>query len=209
MRGMTLWLPLLTACGDPLVNPGYRGEPLITIAGEILQEEPLGALPGEVLVSVFWGGVSDGTAPEVEQALSVHTEFPSLYQLGVFQPPSPSVLFETPFGEQRIAMGLILLYADVDADNVFTLGTDSLIGTSRASVLIWIDEFLTIAESDPNLPDEASYIVGDVDNRACNEPPAIADPLAIHLVVGTVCDELADLNCDGSRGEWGDICGGR
>lgn len=205
---MRLWtLPLLTlcACGDALVDGDYRGEPLIKIHGEILQEEPLGPTSGPVLVSVFWGATSNTTGPQIEQNLRVQTEFPSRYTLEVFKPPSEEVMFDTPGGEQHIAMGLILLYEDADGDELYSPDTDTIIGTSRSSVLIWIDE---IYDEDPagGMPDAQDFIIGTVDNGSCQGPPDIGDEDAVSLVVGTICEELADLDCDGRNTEWGSLC---
>ena len=201
-------LLVLCACGDALVDGDYRGEPLITIRGEILQDEPLGPTAGPVLVSVFWGATTDTTGPQVEQALRVRTEFPSRYMLEVFKPPSDEVMFDTPGGDQHISMGLILLYEDANDDALYSPDTDTIIGTSRSSVLIWIDEIYGEAPA-AEMPSERSYIVGTVDNESCAGPPGLGDADSVSLVVGTLCEELADLDCDGRNAEWGELCAGQ
>lgn len=197
-------LPLF-GCGDALVDGDYRGEPLITIRGEILQDEPLGAVDGRVLVSVFWGANTQSTSPQVEQAVNVRTEFPSRYMLDVYLPPSTEVMFVTPREAQTIAMGLILLYSDSDGDEIYDPAVDTLIGTSRSSVLIWVEE--NPEDATVNLPLAQSFYIGTVDNTDCGGPPELGDPDNVSLIVGTVCDELADLNCDGRGNEWGVLCG--
>lgn len=195
---------LCPGCGDALVDGDYRGEPLITIRGEILQDEPLGAVEGPVLVSVFWGANTRSMSPRVEQAVNVRTEFPSRYTLDVYQPPSAEVMFETPREKQTIAMGLILLYADGDGDEIFDPEVDALIGTSQSSVLLWVED--NPEESMEELPEAHNFYIGAVDNDDCGRPPELVDPNNVSLVVGTVCDELADLNCDGLGDEWGVAC---
>lgn len=196
--------PML-GCGDALVDGDYRGEPLITIRGEILQDEPLGVVDGRVLVSLFWGANTQSVSPQVEQAVNVRTEFPSRYMLDVYRPPSQEVMFQTPREAQTIAMGLILLYGDSDGDESYDPEVDALIGTSRSSVLIWVEE--NPEDTSLNLPPAQNFYIGNVDNTDCGGPPELGDPQNVSLIVGTVCEELADLNCDGRGNEWGVLCG--
>lgn len=116
---LTRWLaPLaLLACGDGLVERGYKGEPLHQFSGQLTSVG--GQLtPGLVLrAAIFWSpdGSTDLSDDLVEQdALSVEVAFPGTFTINVFQPP-PAAARRTS-ADYRV--GLVLVYEDVNGDGI-------------------------------------------------------------------------------------------
>lgn len=209
-------MALLVGCGDVLVAGDYPGEPLLVVTGQVLVAESLQAA-GSPSVALLW--TEAGTDNRAETAVEVTTRFPSYYELRVYQPPTESDFFEDPVGD-RLALGVILLFDDIDGDGHFRVGTDAAIGTAEATHVAW---FTAPPHGQPDAPTEA-YLVGhglpscrggppdgDTAEDSAGEPPGGLPVQAgvgeADLVVADVCTLLPDWNCDGELEEWRDLCG--
>lgn len=186
---------LVAGCGDPLVGGDYEGEPLLTLRGEIIVNEALGAdvHPG---VAVLWA-TPEASSPLVEPAVEVITWFPSRYELSLYLPPSDDVIFESPLNGKKNALGAPVVFLDDDDDGQFTVGEERVAGASGASLLIWEDE-------------EAAYHVYRLDQDGC--PTGVRasgddeGEASVELLIGDPCGRLPDIQCDGDDTEWGAAC---
>lgn len=127
---------LLFGCGDPLVDAGYRGVPLLEIDGQVttLRKLPDAILDATLGVSVFWAPTRGGRVLRVVEQDSITTSvrFPSAYALRVFEPPG-----DEHFGSAEAAwvVGIVLVYIDEDADGRFDPGVDDIVGGSTRGLL--------------------------------------------------------------------------
>jgi hypothetical protein len=117
---------LLFAC-DPLVEDGYLGEPIFKVRGETTFM--MAPIPGEEVThraSAFWNVGSAGSIDLIEQT-SVTTEvfLPDVFDVIFFRPPEPQ-----HFRSSREAIGILLVYADVDRDGRWNDQVDALLGAT-------------------------------------------------------------------------------
>ena len=119
-------LPLiLAACGDPLVDADYRGQPLFAFKGQAFSFNDVRVTDAPIRVSLFWspGGRTD--APPgglVEQTpASGAVSFPAAFTVRIFQPPAAELLVGDP-GAYGVAA--VLVYQDNDGDGTLTPGAD-------------------------------------------------------------------------------------
>lgn len=197
-------LALLAGCGDPIAGVGYRGEPLLTLQGEVLNAEPLGALDGQPSVAVFWSAGPDREG-SVEQAVEVETQFPAFYKLYLYLPPPDEVMHEGGRGDGMVGtVGVVLLYVDEDTDGALSPEDEPVIGAGEGSIVTW---FETAPE---DLPDGEvqTYHLQSTDDEGCPQfgPEEGERVERTDLVVGEVCELLPDWDCDGARAEWGTLC---
>jgi hypothetical protein len=115
LKGLLLALAALAGCGDPLVDEQYRGVPIWSLRGDVVEHE--GGLPPDVAnlrVALFWspGGPQDNDLTHhVEQvATSLPVQLPSPFLMNIFAPPGPEHLVRAPAGAHGIAR--IAAYAD-------------------------------------------------------------------------------------------------
>ena len=117
---------LLVAC-DPLVEDGYFGEPIFKVRGETtFLPVPV---PGEEVThraSAFWNVGASGSNDLIEQT-SVTTEvfLPDVFDVIFFRPPEPQ-----HFRSTTEAVGILLVYADVDRDGRWNADVDALLAAT-------------------------------------------------------------------------------
>ncbi|MCA2981396.1 MAG: hypothetical protein INH37_24245, partial [Myxococcaceae bacterium] len=101
------------------VGPGYRGEALFTVKGQLVTP---GAPPtAPIRLAVAWYPDEAGrSAPRaiVAQEVAYEGRFPLDYGFGFFSAPPPGVLVEYRDGDDvtRAAFGVLLAYVDGDGD---------------------------------------------------------------------------------------------
>jgi len=121
---------LIASCGDPLVDETYRGEPLITLHGAVMEVGQPGLIHRDDLrAALFWspGGLAVEDVDElVEQPLAnAGLGMPPSLQLPVFDPPSAEHLAvvqgdgDAPSGEGvLLGLGLLLAYPDENGNGM-------------------------------------------------------------------------------------------
>ncbi|MBF5041650.1 hypothetical protein FGE12_04565 [Aggregicoccus sp. 17bor-14] len=116
----------LAGCGDPVVDPGYRGESLLTVTGE-MRTAPGYHAQGPLHVAMVWfptSVIESGDGAEVPDAFAMVAEdaaiegsFPLTYRLDVFQPPPPEAMGAWGQGlPGRGAIGLVIAYEDLNGN---------------------------------------------------------------------------------------------
>lgn len=112
-------------CGDALVDERYRGEPIFKAKGTIdAQAAASSFVDGTVRASIFWQ--TEGGALMEQQSLSTQVEFPSSIEVLVFYPPPHQALVKA--ASSSYAVGMVLLYVDLDGDRRFDDGQDRFVG---------------------------------------------------------------------------------
>ncbi len=204
MSGSAELLLLLVGCA-PLQDGGYLGEPLLTMEGEILQQISLSELDGEPTATVIWtpgasrgeGGPADEPPTPVQhQQVWVRTEFPSSYQIQLFdEPPEESIHAALGEPSLQVGTGTVVLFMDLDGDGLIDWGDEGLIGAAERVLLTW---------SEPE-----GYGLGRVPED-CDGPGFVrldleSDDVDI-VVAEDVCEAIVDPDCDPGSVEWGDDC---
>jgi hypothetical protein len=199
----------LCACGDPLVEGGYRGEPIFKVRGETLfLPSPV---PGEEIThraSAFWNVDAAGSIALVEQT-SVTTEvfLPDVFDVIFFLPPEPQH-FQSP----SLAVGILIIYADADRDGRWSEGTDGLLAvTTRQGFTYSVSTGFSIVELPTQCPELAGApesVPPAIGARRCDSPERscgdqLCDPThlicvparPLQLDVSTSTAELSGVAC--------------
>lgn len=138
----------LAACGDPLVDGRYRGEPLFTLSGTVVADESIAWEDweaweeGEVRIGLEWAeweGEGERGGYDVEE-LEITTSFPAQFEVHIYQPPSLDALFWTPWlPGHEVAVARPLLYLDRDGDSRWDLDEDEVLGGTFDTVLVYVE----------------------------------------------------------------------
>lgn len=131
----TALVTLLAACGDPVAEGDYRGEPLIRIAGRLEGDARTSTIHAPYIgiawmVFDFFSG--EGKGRVVTSVVPVpDATFPGAFHLELFDPPPPEA-FVDMFGV-RYAIGAIVALDDVDGDRRFEMNpeTGEVVGADR------------------------------------------------------------------------------
>ncbi len=136
-------LSSLASCGDPLVVADYPGEPLLDIEGP-MRIEAIGELQGAegpLRLAVFWARAAD--APEGfgrtefdDQRVSF-SDLPGDFAARIYLPPLPESMLE--LDGQRVGLGNLIIYVDIEGDGRFDPGVDAPVGSSRDHLLLYVD----------------------------------------------------------------------
>ena len=188
----------LCACGDPLIDGNYRGEPLFTIRGTITVGEDAGAFASaSTRVAVLWIGARQQEL--FGQGVS-ESSFPAQYELTIYTEPEESAQQVIPRAQQTYALARIVLYQDVNANEQLDLG-ERLIGGSDDKLIAFFPESGT-AEAVGGPFDQGFSAMGFLpcDARPETEPntymkPAASDSVDL-LLTGEISTALSDLDCD-------------
>ncbi len=126
------------ACGDPLVDAAWRGEPLFTLEGFVhLAIPPEQYLdletrePGELRTAIFWAptrGSSLSLSSAVEQDVRTASTFPARFTLTIHEPPLPALLRPDPETGALFAVGLVVAYRDTNGNGRWDRASERLIG---------------------------------------------------------------------------------
>jgi hypothetical protein len=187
---------LATACGNPLVDGTYLGEPLYSFRGKINDfrfEDQRGL--DRYRASIFWsltGETSTIAAELVEQkSIAISNIFPPDVEIILYNPPSG-------VGLERITapyyLGMIYLYEDVDSDEEMDPG--ELRGGANINVLFWAKRDLSAQESPSRMNIPAGYSLQEL-------------PLPCDSII-PVARATLEENCGvelGSRCETDEECG--
>lgn len=124
---------------DALTGPGYPGEPVLTLRGEV--SSALGADQGNVddgvTVAIIWvaGDVAEGIFP-VAETTEVEGNFPANFSLDVYHPPEEASLVTLDNGA-RIGIGFIVaLPADGATGDQVDIA--SMLGVTNQHAIIYI-----------------------------------------------------------------------
>ena len=132
-------LLLLLSCSPGAVGPGYRGQPLFTVKGQVITSGAAPTTP--IRLALAWYPDEQSTsAPRaiVTQDIAYEGSFPLNYTFSFFSIPPPGVLIDYPDGERvtRAAFGVLMAYEDVNGngqlDSIPMGGSaiDRVLGTS-------------------------------------------------------------------------------
>lgn len=129
---------------DPIIDGGYRGAPVFSFEGQIVQFEAVGDAGPELRTTLLWltdlspDPVSGGPrlASGVEQrSAAVEVRFPAQFRVDLFVPPDAHMLVPGT----GIGVALIIVYEDRDGDDRLTLGSSppELVGGAPYEVLVF------------------------------------------------------------------------
>lgn len=137
--GALLALGILSGCGDPLVGPGYSGTPLFSLGGAVIQPDlRVPSSHGDLRLGVFWVG-GDG---QVEQRARLDSGLAE-YTLTLFEPPPDSAFgFLSLVPADTLAIGVMVLYAEVDPGGGFDPSSDLILGAAAQHLLVYVAEAL-------------------------------------------------------------------
>jgi len=136
----------LIAC-DPVVDGRYRGEPMFSFEGELVQYEGLAAQEHEFRTTLLW--LRELKADPVTQlprlddaveqaSVSVELRFPSTFRVDLFAPPVDEMLLPSGIG-----VALVVVYEDRDANGRLTpdASPSELVGGAPYEALVYaVDE---------------------------------------------------------------------
>lgn len=136
---------LLASCGDPLVEDGYRGEPLFLVRGQVATLQ-VGAGPESLYRgAVFWMTGAPREERLVEQAsVATNLILPDMFDVLFFRPPEARhfVSADPPY-----AAGVLVVYRDNDADRIYTEGVDVVLGSSEQNGFVYSPEGIDLDRS--------------------------------------------------------------
>lgn len=136
-----------TACGDPLVDGRYRGEPLFTMSGTVIADESFAEEmvdfdTSDLHISIEWSeweGENERGGYDLEEVETL-TSFPAQFEMRIYQPPPLEALFETDWlPGHEIAVGRPLLYLDDDGDRRWDTDEDEVLGGAIDTVLVYVE----------------------------------------------------------------------
>ncbi len=157
-------LAAIGCSGKPPVNKSYKGVPLATLHGQ-LTPAPGVTIDGPVRLAVAWfAGVASGGFPTatVTQDVIYQGTFPINYTLDLTQPPPADALSIDPKTGTRGALGVLVVYQDLNNDGALTtipvgkspidriLGSTSFIGDTTDSPSGWSIVYAEKATTDSN-----------------------------------------------------------
>lgn len=190
------WVPICLswiACGAPLADDAYRGEPLFKVEGQLGSAGSTEETPRNVRASIFWSRSFEVESVEdlVEQrSTSAEVRFPSTFELRFFRRPEFEHALQSA---QGVSIGVMLLYEDRDQNQRFD-GDDRVLGGTISKGIVFSKGPLTL--SGVAIP--AGFSLIDLPFLNCPEehfpvPPEVlehgADTCRVHG-----CPE--DLRCD-------------
>jgi len=204
----------LTGCGE-LADGNYRGEPLAELVGNVVVEEGAETPDGELRVGLFWSG--EQSALLHEQDVATELEFPARYTLTVFNPPPEEAIREVEQLEGAFAVGIPLIYQDLNGDGRLDLGVETIIGAAVEVALVYTDDELDIAvdwgEDDDDSEDgpefeelEPGFHMLESEAGLCALgtwlPFELTTIEQADILVGSYKDLLVDVDCDEDADEW-------
>lgn len=211
-------------CGDGLVGDEYHGEVLAEMTGYVHVNywnptlQPIWEENADQLrIAMFWGG-PNGTFLQ-EQQIQAETEFPAKYTLKIYSPPPESSFQEVEGVQGRVAIGMPMLYIDVNGDGIWDHEDDEpLVGSPYDTVMVYSAEEFEASEIGPvewvegkrrqtfepvMMPPGYHLMDGYVDLCYTTVWPfAQVKKNQVDIVVDEFWDEMIDPNCDGKIDEW-------
>lgn len=183
----------LLSCGDPLIEQGFRGEPMLTFTGRIGTATGDAGASGDLRAALFWSPAGTTTLSEVldelveQPALSVAVHFPGVFEINIFEPPQ-AVAWTGP--DLGFHVALVLIYEDADGSGDFS--PTELRGGARNQAVLWAERPLSGAESPTGNPLASGYHALRLPQPcAVLTPPTGGD--ACRVPLGAAC--AADEDC--------------
>lgn len=138
----------LAGC-DPLVDAGYRGEPLFGFDAQIVSFQGLVSQGYDFRVSLFWvrdlSARLDPSLLSEQASVAVDIDFPASVAVNVFAPPT---------ADQRVTgttvgVGLVLVYEDRDRNGRFTpgLSPSELVGGAPYEAVVYVPDEAALASA--------------------------------------------------------------
>lgn len=185
-----------------MVDASYRGEPILRLKGVLTSVGPgVDVGESEPLVSVFWNRDPTTEPPTIVEQTSVSTalRFPSAFELRVFEPPTADHLLVT---DDRVALGMLLIYADRNANGHFDPQSDAMIGGNVRKGLVYATEPIEAADSPTMTALPLGFSLIDLPLGGCGGGPphqggGHGRPVQ-HCSAEDICPE--GLTCDGEFG---------
>lgn len=191
----------LAACGDPLVDETYRGEPVGALPLEVSSAGDPSNYDGlPVRVALFWspGGPDSAQDTWVEQPQTSRAAQPlDRFDLLVFEvPPADLLVGATGYGLARA-----LAYRDDDGDGLRS-ADEPIIGINGRSALIYAPE-PTVGPAGNPLPAGFHVVSAPVPCAPQPLPPGPPDPQDCGVPLGQACrmqmpgpgEPAADVGC--------------
>ena len=184
-------------CGEALVDDAYRGDPLLTVRGQISQVRGALALENDLRVAVFWSPTGSTAIDDtlVEQSdVSVELQFPALFEINLFAPPSGIAWRDGG----PVHVGLVLIYDDANRNGRFERG--ELQGGARNLALLFAERDATADESPTGRPQAQGVSLARMPLRCEpveNETPDA--PTGWAMQVGRACGAATDC---GAEPDW-------
>ena len=204
MKALMVLLTLFAlSCGSALVDTHYRGEPLFHFEGiifSVLEDIPE---EGKTKVALGWSRTEpdhfDLNQITIQDSLSAHVRFPSVFEINIFYPPESAYL-ETL--DTQWALAYLLVFEDHNDNG--ELDEDEFIGGAPDQALIYTPETLE-AESSPTgqLLPEGFHLVPmpmpceflpDITGQDCGVDLGTACQTSSDCGVGTCLREIDGLD---------------
>lgn len=178
---------LLVGCSGGLVDASYRGEPLFSVRGQVLQVQDIALTEHPVRVALFWSPTGqtdlDPTQLSEQPAVAVGISFPAAFTLNVFEPPA-----EAQMRPDGTAIGVVLVYQDRNGDGQLNAG--ELIGGASDRAIVYTREGVPAAASPTRDALQPGFQLVRVPS-SCGEATSCVLPL------GAGC--ASDADCQGGR----------
>jgi hypothetical protein len=208
----------VAACGDPLADGSWRGNPLFTLDGWVhlaVSPEEYASLDwlreGELRTAIFWAptrGSSYSLATAVEQDVSTVGSFPARFTVTIHEPPPDTLLRLTDDGAPY-AVGLVVAYRDLDGDGRWNRDAERLVGGAENRFVLYAPDgmrdrvFGTLEAGFHRIaPVEAC---GPEGGTITYQPDATTD-LVLSVGRGFPAEITLRLGCDGSGIAWQGAC---
>lgn len=223
-RAALVLLASSAACDGALVDGTYRGEPLLTVQGElkVIDKTASGApakpLPaGQLRLAVLWlGAVGAATgelfSADVEQSLTPVAVFPARYRVALYAPP-PAAAVLRDSAEGAYALGVLAAYVDANGNGAFDRDIDGLVGGATAQrVVVYAPQGLQATWLTQPIGAGYHRMVAQGAGTACKKSGRVT--LAIDAQADTevkVFTEVPatlfpDVDCDGANADFAAAC---
>ncbi len=214
---MALTGSALAACGEPLADNAFRGDPLLTLEGFVVigvgdEDDPdtdtvaeLFGRTDELRMAVVW--MSQSEVDTIDQGVLASSTFPARYKATIFSPPPEAAMRRDALAPY--AAGMLLIYRDTDDDGRFNADVDLLVGGARQTLLLYTPFGAGDGVRGKGfhrvrvLPGDEQQICEDV-SSVLSWPDAPSDNTLLTIDEDFRVSTLLDVDCDGSLEEWGD-----
>lgn len=160
----------------------------------------------EQRIAIIWADPGNASLASLQQRTVTVTEFPARYTFSVFHPPPKEVLFDGSY-----AYGLIVSFIDRNRDEILDLTKEPIIGlNTNAAVHYRANDSTSNSSGDPlgfgTLTRQFSCPQAPETSGNTDVEDELSDIISITGVSILIYDNLADVDCDGTRAEWKTLC---
>ncbi len=221
-RGCAFFVVTVAGCDTALVDGSYRGEPLLTVTGDVrlvdkTPDAPVSFPPGTLRFAVLWLGPK-GAPPEsllmasVEQTVSLVAVFPAQYEVAIHTPPPDVALVHDAAGVYALAV--MAAYVDTNENGVFDRDTDKLVGgaTGQRAIAYAPDGLSAAWLAQPLPPGYSRVVVQGAVGQTCKKLGHV--PLALDTGTNTELKVFAQVpsnlfpitDCDSTQSSFTAAC---